>query len=634
MRSRDFRKSMYDFKRGTVGNLSDLAIGAADFMRLTNNLMFAPVRGTRLRPGSRALSEDVLAAQPHSLGKYLSTSGANKNFVGVGTDIYDIGSLLYTVQTLPYSFGGGMLRFCQLNDVLFVGEYEGGLKPQCYIGTSWELVQLPVPAGHTTAAPTAGGAVNAGVHYYRVRNRYTNGSSLAAACAPTNQTTAAGNLTVPIAGLPTVAPGGRADWLGWTLERTKANDPLGQSGRYFLVATGTTAAFNDTVSDDSLWDVVTDGWYTGPQEFDGMVPYRLRLFGWKGTFLYPSWEIGSDAYTGIMNFDPLNALRVGSDDGDTIQGFTPQGARGIIFKRRSMHMLEGSDLDSFNIVDVPDAGGIAGPRCCVTMKGTTVIFYNSTGLYIMKGSTPTPFGWTEVGHYLETVNPARQSKVVLSNVGNRYFVMAYSAGFSLYNNEALVFDFNTNTWSHFTNFYAEDMLYQEDGSFSGATCIIASGIDRAGDFQCYAALDGVRDYRNSDDTGGDALPILSGLPFFDAGAPDEWKDLRRVEVALEGTATDYSVTITSNTGAAFSTTIRAQGGGKDWCEDVATYPDDLEWDVGDWAADDQIEGTPIPIPNGMLGKRFSVILSASGSETTGIRGVVFDGRYRPERKMV
>ncbi len=634
MKSLEFRLPIYDFGRGIIGNISDLEIGKPNFCKLSNNFVFSPKRGTRIRGGSRALSSATLADQPHTLGKYLSTAGANKTFVGADTGIFEVSAGAYTAQSLPFSFGGGRLRMEQLNDVLFVSEDQGGLKPLCYIGTSWEKVELQVPSGPTTAAPTVGGAVDAGVHYYRVRNRYTNGSSLATACTPTNQTTAGVNLTVPLGSLPSSAPGGRADWLGWTIERTKANDPLGAAGTYYIVATGVTGSYNDTASDDSLWDAVTNGWYTGPQAFDGLKPYRGRLFGWQGTFLYPSWEIGSDGYLGIMNFDPLNALRVGSDDGDSIRTMVSQGARAIVFKRRSMHLLEGSDLDSFNVVDIPDAGGCSGPRAATTINGTTVIFFNSNGLFVMKGNTPVPFGWTEIGHYIENVNPARIENVVLSNIGNRYFLMTYSAGLSLYNNEALLYDFNTSTWAHFTEFNAEDVLYQEDGSFAGATLLTADGLDRSSVFQCYSSIDGLNDRRASDNSGGSAVPFLIQPPSLDFGAPSRWKDLNRVELTLEGTATDYSITIISDTGEAFSDTVRARGTGKDWCEDVATYPDDLEWDVGDWGADDQVAGTPSGISVGMLGKRFSVTITGLASETTGLRGLEFDGRFRPERRKV
>lgn len=634
MRSQDFRKPLFDFSRGIVGNVSDVGLkGDPTFVKRANNHSFSPMRALRARAGSRALSSDVLAEQPHSLAKYQPTSGTKRLFVGAGQNVYECDALAYTLQSIPFALGGGKLSMAQLNDVLFVSEIGGGQKPMCFIGSSWVTAQLTAPVAGA-AAIGAAGSVDVGTHYYRVRNRYTNGSSVRYAIGSVAPGVASKiNLTL----LPAAAPGGRADWLGWTLERTKANDPLGANGRFFIVATGNTAAYTDDTADANLWDTVTEGWYTPPAEFDGVVPYRGRMFGWKGTFLYPSWEIGSDAYLGIMNFDPLNAQRAGSDDGDEIQCVVTQGARAIAYKSRSMHFLEGSDLDSFNVVTIPDAGGVAGPRAAVTMRANLVVTYNSDGLFIMRGSTPEPFGWREVGHYVETVNPARRSDVVLKNIGNRYLVMCYSAGLSTYNNEALVYDFNTSTWEHHTEFNAEDMLYQQDGTFSSATILACDGFDRGSgpsEYQCYSMLDGIRDRRASDDSGGESISTFVELTYLDLGLPDRWKDLNRVELCVEGTATDYAISIVSDNGAAHSATILAYGTGKDWCEDVATHPDDLEWDVGDWGADDQLTGVPVGIPGGVLGKLFSVTIRAQAAETTGLRGIVFDGRLRPERRKV
>lgn len=637
MRSQRFRHEVYDFSRGTVGNLSDLKLGKVNFLKRSSNVVFTPTRGTRSRAGSRAISSATLDKKPHSLGKYMSTSGANKMFVGAESSVYEAGLASYAAQSLPIALNGGPLSFEQLNDVLFCAEHLGGHKPVCYIGTSWEKVELPIPVAGAVAVG-AGGNVDVGTHHYRVRNLYTNGGSKAYYV---------GSVVLGVASIvnftlfPTVAPGGRADWRGWVLERTKANDPLGALGLYYRVFEGngaTPSPYPDNSADVNLWDAVTDGWYTGPQEFDGFISHRGRMFGWKGSLLYPSWEIGGDAGTGIMNFDPLNALRAGSDDGDTILAAKLQGARAVIFKNRSSHFLEGSDFDSFNVVDIPDAGGIAGPRCACTVNGTTIVFYNEDGLFIMRASTPEPFGWVEMGEYISSVNPARRSSVVLTNVGNRYLFMSYSAGVSLYNNEAIMYDFNTRTWSHFTEFNAEDMLFQQDTSFASSRIIVADGMDRgappAHAYQLYSEMSGQKLRRASNDTGGVTIPARYELPSLDGGSPTTWKDLERVEVSLEGTATDYSVTIISDTGASFSATVRASGGGKDWCEDVAVHADDLEWDVGEWGADDQVGGTPIGVQKGMLGKRFSVVISAFSGEVTGVRGIAIDGRVRPERRKV
>jgi len=629
-----FELPIYDFSGGIIGNLSDYALGRSAFLVRANNLIFVPTRGTRSRDGSRELCSSRLAAAPHSLSKYLPTTGTAKLFVGHGTSISLMTDAAITAQSLPLSLTGKQLRFAQLNDVLFAAEHNGAHKPIAYLGTAWAQTDLQVPAGVTSAAATAGGSVDAGAHHWRVRNRYLNGCSVAFYIG--TKTIIAGTQTVPFASMPSAAPGGRTDWLGWVLERTKANDPLGANGIYYEVATGTAAGPTDAAADSTLWNAVRDTWYNAPLNFNGTIPHFDRMFGWEGTFLWPSWSVGGDQYTGIFNYYPLLSLRVGADDGDIIMAATPQGGRLVIFKNRSMHFLEGVDEQSWQVISVPDTGGVAGPRACCTVNGSTVIHYNSDGLWITTASTPKPFGWNEISHYLAEVTSTRADKVALFNIGNRFFVMSYSANGSAINNEAVAYDFNTKTWAHFTNFYVEDAFLQEDTDFSSARTLAACGLDITGasGFNCLSMLDGSRDLRASVGTGGVEIPLYVEIPRIDMGSPRTWKNLQRIEVTVEGGATEFIVRVEPDAGPQFSFSAVAVTGGKDWCEDVATHPDDLEWDVGDWAVDENVASTPTGIPGGMLSKRFRVSMSASTTEQSGVRGLVLHGSTRPERKNV
>ena len=631
-----FRYPIFDFSGGIIGNLSDFALGQKPLVVRGDNLLFTPVRGTSTRGGSRELCAARLAAVPHSLSKYLPTAGTRKLFVGNGTNIHLMTGAALTVQALPVVLTGRQLRFIQLNDVLFCAEYLGGHRPAAYIGTAWEQTNLQAPAAATVAA-AGGGAVDVGTHYYRVRNRYVNGSSLATATNPTNLVIAGPNLTVNFAGLPAVAPGGRADWLGWTIEGTKANDPLGASGIYYEIATGNAAVYAHAAADTTMWDAVADTWFTPPGNFNGVTAHYDRLLGWEGTFLYASWEVGAleARYAGIFNFNPRYVMRVGGDDGDIIMATTPQSGRLVIFKNRSMHFLEGTDPLTFQIVNVPDSGGVAGPRACCTINGSTVVHYNQDGLWITRRSTPEAFGWQNIGHYLAEVNASRRDRVALYNVGNRFFVMSYSAGDSTINNQAIVYDLNTRVWSHFTEFYVEDAFVQEDVDFSSARLLAACAKDLdTTDYNCLAMLDGLADLRSSTGTGGVGIPIGQEVQRLDMGLPEAIKNLQRIESIIEGVGTDVTVSISSDTGQTFSYQVRARASGKDWCEDVAVHPDDLEWDVGDWAEDENVGGEPTGIPGGMLGKRFKLTASGITTERSGIRGFVLHGSTRPERKKV
>lgn len=628
--------SIYDLSGGIVGNVSTFKLGPKPWLVRGDNLIFSPARGVRVRPGSRELSTARLASQPHSISKWLQTGGTRKTFVGHGTGISELTASAVTAQTLPLAFSGKPIRFTQQNDVMFACEAGGGHRPAVYLGpgSTWHQSNLQAPASPGIAA-AAGGAVDAGTHYYRARNRYVNGCSLATAATPTNLVIAPGTQTVQVTGLPTTAPSSRPDWLGWVLERTKANDPLGASGTYYEVATGTTAAYNDAAADTSLWEIMRDTWYTPPGNFNGMIAMHDRLFGWVESFLYPSWEIGTAQarYAGIYNFYPLDVLRVGADDGDSIVSATGQSGRMVVFKSGSMHFVEGVDPLSFQVISVPDSSGVAGPRCCCTVAGSNVIHYNQDGLFITRASRPEAFGWGQIGHYLDEVNPVRRDRVCLFNIGNRFFVMSYSANGSTVNNEAIVYDFHTRTWTHWVHFYVEDAYVQRDADFSDARILTADGRDLdSSDYNCFAVLDGLRDDRAPDGTGGTSRAFMLQYPEIDGGDNERFKELNRVQATIEGSATDATVYIESDEGRPFLFTADSRSSGKDWCEDVATHPDDLEWDVGDWAEDEQVGSGVSGIPGGMLGTRFKLKISGQTAEESGVRGVTIDGFWRPERR--
>lgn len=642
-RPREFRIPLYNFTGGVVGNISEAGLDRPiTFLRRADNAVFHPPRAVSLRLGSRALSTATLASAPHSLGKLRPTTGTARLFVGRGTGISLAAVGAYTSQTMPGAavFGGSLLRFEQLNDVLWVTEHNGANKPFGYIeGVGWVAVDLPAPVSPDVAVGAAGN-VNAGVHYYRVRNRFVNGASGSTPTTPNSVNPGvASQVTLgAVTPLPVAGPGGRTDWLGWTIERTKANDPKGISGQYYQVAQGTAATYLDNTADSLLWDRVIEGWYTGPQIFNGVIAHRDRMFGWKGSLLYPSWEIGADAQLGIFNFDPLNSLRVGADDGDVILTAVPRAGQLVLFKSRSMHFLDGSDLATFDIIDVPETGGVSGPRCACTVGGGSVFFFNDDGLFIVRRNSVEPFGWEQIGHYLADLNESRRANVVLRAIGTHYLVMAYSSGLSSFNNEALVYDFRTRTWSHFTHFNAEDLLYQEDADFSSARVIVADGEDQdpggGTAFQCWVEFDGTLRKRAQNGSGGSELFFSIETPLIDGGEPEMVKELRRVTVSAVGEAQSGTLTISSDTGDSVSVPVVFSSFGSVWGDDDGVIDTgDLVWDDYDWAGDEDQEAIPVAIPRGLLAKRFKVALAVNASKAFRFNGMTLEGDRRPERRM-
>lgn len=639
LRPLDFRYPLFDFSGGIIGNISESDAGRVRYIKLGDNVLFEPPRAFSVRGGSRALSTATLGAAPHSLGKLRPTAGTRRMFVGRGTGISLAATGSYTNQTMPGSatFAGNFLRFEQLNEVLWVTEHVGANKPFGYIeGVGWVAIDLPVITPVPNFTIGAAGNVDVGQHYYRVRHRFVNGASPATTPVSVNPGVASKIDIGTVTALPTAGPGGRTDWLGWTIERTKANDPKGSSGVYYQVAFGNTATYQDNTADALLWDAVIEGWYTGPQIFSGTIAFRERMFGWTGSLLYPSWEIAAPAQLGIFNFDPLNALRVGADDGDSIVTATDRAGQLVIFKGRSMHILDGTDLLTFDIIDVPNTGGAAGPRCCCTVGGENVFFYNDDGLFRVKRNGCESFGWEQIGHYLANIFDARRDKVVLRAIGTRYLFIGYSSGNSSFNNEALLYDFRTRTWDHYTRFNAEDLFYSEDVDFQNARVIVADAEDQGGTtFQCWIEHDGILRHRAQDGTGGAALPVFVETPFLDMGKPEAWKELRRLTLSAVAEGQEATLTVTTEEGTAFSTTIHFATQGNLWGDDSGSVgASDLVWDDDDWAADDDQEPIVVPIGRGLLSRRFKVSITLNAVTAFRFNGLTAEGTIRPERRMV
>jgi hypothetical protein len=72
-------------------------------------------------------------------------------------------------------------------------------------------------------------------------------------------------------------------------------------------------------------------------------------------------------------------------------------------------------------------------------------------------------------------------------------------------------------------------------------------------------------------------------------------------------------------------TLTTQGQGADWAADIGSGPNDLVWDVGDWATD--IPGTvSAGVPAGTLGRRFKIVAAANPTgdyRPTGIEMVAY-----------
>ena len=479
---REFRSSLLDFSGGIVGGVNEYG-RAVKHVRLGDNVFMRPAGAMRVRGGSQRICSAILADQPNTIGEWLAASGANKFFAaaksGASTGaLYEFTNSAFTAQTTPDALSDKLFVFEQLNDVLWGTQMAGALKPIFFRNdnpaNNWHSMTLPKPgAAPTFGADQAGGFLTPTTDYfYRVRWRFHNGSSLSGPVSAAQQVVAAsGNYIIRLATLP--VPGApRSDYIGWTLERTKQGGSA--LGPFYLVADGTAGTYDDGTADADLFQRTDELLHAEPIHFEGLISHKNRLFGWVGSTLYASQEIGDIEATGLCNWPALQGYNFGKDDGDVIQQVVRHQDRLVVVKRQSVWALEGDDPESFRVVPIVNGVGAAGPRC-VTSHGGRVWLFGSTGtgspatgLHVMSGNTVKPFGWIEIGHYVDQITPALHGDVELVQYLGNYVLTAYSRG-GIHSDEQIVYDQRFDNWSHFTNWRMRGAIVQRGTSFGGAT---------------------------------------------------------------------------------------------------------------------------------------------------------------------
>jgi hypothetical protein len=471
----EIQLSIRDFSRGVVGGISERGISKIDFLSAVDNLYGRPVRGMRVRPGSRDLSTAILSDQPHSLMGFYS-GGGNKLFVGAAAKIFEVQAGAYALQSLPggHPATSDIFMHTNLNGLLVATQRGGALTPLTFDGTSWKELKLEKPvaaigfaADSAIVPPNLG--VDVGTHYYRIRWRFTNGSSLAGPVSAAH-VVAGPNQTVNInAGL---AGSARSDYIGWTLERTKVNAPS-SAGPWWFVADGTAAVYADAASDASLGYQVDEGLHHEPPHFDGITAFAGRLWGWAGSGLYASQAIGDLEATGIANFDPDLLFQVAKDDGDTIQTCIVVQKELLILKRRSVHVMSGVDPESFLLESIvyadPSRGseaGCGGPRAACVIGGVAHFWGESGGLFTYARGSVKPEAWVEMGRYLDELNTPEIDKLLLINHQGNYILAWYPRAADLVAKDQIVLDARLSRWYHWKGWTARDAIELKTGLLS------------------------------------------------------------------------------------------------------------------------------------------------------------------------
>lgn len=467
------------FDRGLLSGDSDYGT-KPNCMRRVDNVLFRPLRAMSVRQGSRDLSGGQLSQQPTSLAKYYNPSG-NRLMVatksGAAGNIYRVTPSSYVAQTLPFAPTDLRWTFTNLNGILIGQQWGSAQSPIFCAGTdTWLSCNLPT-SGQPTVANVAGAGPETGNRYYRVRERYNNGSSLAGIASTVINTGGANfvRLTFP-------ATSGRADRVGWTVERTKAGAT--NAGPWWFVAdvAGSPATYDDSRLDTDLFTLIDDGMHgsalypaagTCPR-FEGVIAYADRLFGWTGSILYASQMIGDEESTGIFNFDPELQYFFDKDDGDTIRCVKTQGDRLVVWKGRSIWALEGTHPDNFTVTKIYDGLGSAGPRA-VASFGTWCVFHSGkSGLHLLAGNEIKAIGWLEAGYYIDQVDETRSDEVLLVNYLGEMCLCWVPTKNNTYVDDTIVFDLRSKTWSHLKGWRAVDAFVQKDeADFNRAGLIFA-----------------------------------------------------------------------------------------------------------------------------------------------------------------
>lgn len=485
--TREITFGLRDFSKGIVGGISERGIANPNWLAAADNLYGRPLRAMRVRPGSRDVSTAILSDSPHSLMGFYS-GGGNKLFVGAGSKILEVGSSAYTLQTLPggHPAGSDIFSHTNLSGVLVATQRGGALTPLEYDG-AWKELKLPKPgAAVTFAADTAltGGVdPGAGGHYYRVRWRYANGSSLVGPTSAQRVVVATVEQVNINANLVPGSP--RGDYIGWTLERTKLNGTA--NGPFWFVADGTAATYADTTPDASLSYLADEGLHGEPPHVDGITAFTNRLFGWAGSNLYASQAAFGDLEaTGIANWDAELLFPVAKDDGDTIQVCIVVLDELLILKRRSVHVLSGTDPDSYLLTSVvyadPARGseaGCGGPRAACVIGGVAYFWGESGGLFTYSRGAVKPAAWIEMGQYLDELNTAALDNLLLINHQGNYMLAWYPKLPSSTAADQVLRDVRMSQWWHWSGWKARDAIELKSGILGGATFVFADPTNRA-----------------------------------------------------------------------------------------------------------------------------------------------------------
>jgi hypothetical protein len=490
--------------------------------------------------------------------------------------------------------------------------------PNCQKHTNATVTYNPNTAADTVeltlTGAGGGGLTAASTYYYRLRYRFTDGSSKASGV----QSIAMGaNTQVQIT---KIANEIRSDYLGWTIERTKSTGST--IGPFYFVADGTGTTYNDVIADADLGYRSDENVHGEPPHLDGIIAYKDRLVGWAGATLYFSQAVGDIEATGIANWNALNASDIGPDDGDLITNVKLQVDRLAVLKQWSVWGVEGDDISQFRSFPLYKGAGCSGCRAAAA-SGSAVYFYGKAGMHRLAGNDVKPFGWQAVGDVFKTFRGGQIQDVVVTNYIGQQVLVSFAA-LTNTNDDMLVYDQRFDAWGRYTGLYWNDILVQKAGTFGAAQSVVA--IDRralsaGADNPVWLGFQGFRDEKAFDGTGGNPPTVTVQTQKIDDGRPDYDKIWDRLEVYISGPSISCTVTLLLEPAASVSLGFTSANSASVW--------GGTTWGGTTWATSGD-SGPTKGLPIGTRGRRYALRLTCQPSDTFTFSGYTMDGRLQPK----
>ena len=229
----------------------------------------------------------------------------------------------------------------------------------------------------------------------------------------------------------------------------------------------------------------------------------------------PSCLVWSDSFQ-PEEWPEVNYWYIKQGDGDEITNITKFIGELIIFKRRSIHSLKGTDMENFRLDEMEERIGCVGPRAS-TRLGLQILFVSDEGICTFNGMSAINLSRERIPKLWSQVNLEHVHKAVAGNWNNlAWFAVPIAP--STENNVVIVYNpFGEGSFWLYSNMEASCFEKYHDG----ASIHFYSGNPGSG----FVAEQDV-----GDDDFGEPIEAFWVGKTFDAGGAEHMKRARRIFV--------------------------------------------------------------------------------------------------------